>query len=52
MAEQIGKVDRRTLLKLMGVAGASATVVSACGTMYREGLGFEELGSLRSLSTR
>ena len=34
MAEQVGKVDRRTLLKLMGVAGASATVVSACGTPF------------------
>ena len=32
MAEQNGKVDRRTLLKMMGVAGASATVISTCGT--------------------
>lgn len=34
MVEQHGKIDRRTLLKLMGVAGASATVVSACGTPF------------------
>ena len=34
MREEIGKVDRRTLLKMMGVAGASATVVSACGTPF------------------
>jgi RHS repeat-associated protein len=27
-----GKVDRRTLLKMMGAAGASATVISTCGT--------------------
>jgi TPP-dependent pyruvate/acetoin dehydrogenase alpha subunit len=27
-----GKVDRRTLLKMMGAAGASATVISSCGT--------------------
>ena len=31
MAEQCGKVDRRTLLKMMGAAGASATI-SGCGT--------------------
>ena len=34
MVEQHGKIDRRTLLKMMGVAGASATVVSACGTPF------------------
>ncbi len=34
MAEQHGKIDRRTLLKMMGAAGASATVVSACGTPF------------------
>ena len=34
MAQQHGKVDRRTLLKMMGAAGASATVVSACGTPF------------------
>ena len=32
MAQQNGKVDRRTLLKMMGAAGASATVISTCGT--------------------
>ena len=32
MAKQNGKVDRRTLLKMMGAAGASATVISTCGT--------------------
>ena len=32
MAMRNGKVDRRTLLKLMGAAGASATVISNCGT--------------------
>lgn len=30
MSDQAGKVDRRTLLKLLGSAGASAAVVSAC----------------------
>jgi acetoin:2,6-dichlorophenolindophenol oxidoreductase subunit alpha len=30
MAEEPRKIDRRTLLKLMGAAGASATVLSAC----------------------
>jgi acetoin:2,6-dichlorophenolindophenol oxidoreductase subunit alpha len=30
MAEEPRKVDRRTLLKMMGAAGASATVLSAC----------------------
>lgn len=34
MAEQMGKVDRRTLLKLVGSAGASAAVVSACGAPF------------------
>ena len=34
MAEQYGKVDRRALLKMMGAAGASATVMSACGTPF------------------
>ena len=34
MSEQTTQVDRRTLLKLMGAAGASATVVSACGTPF------------------
>ena len=32
MAEEHGKIDRRSLLKMMGAAGASATVMSACGT--------------------
>ncbi len=32
MAVQNGKVDRRTLLKMMGAAGASAAVISHCGT--------------------
>ncbi len=31
MAERNGKVDRRTLLKMMGAAGASSTVITACG---------------------
>lgn len=35
MAEQIGKVDRRTLLKVIGSAGASAAVVSACGSPFQ-----------------
>ncbi len=43
MAEQIGKVDRRTLLKLMGVAGASATVVSACGTPFDQSVSAQGL---------
>ena len=34
MPEQLGQVDRRTLLKIMGAAGASATVMSACGTPF------------------
>jgi pyruvate dehydrogenase E1 component alpha subunit len=34
MSEQNGKIDRRALLKLMGTAGASATVVSACGSPF------------------
>ena len=38
MAEQHGKVDRRTLLKIMGAAGASATVISTCGTTTDESL--------------
>ena len=43
MAEQIGKVDRRTLLKLMGVAGGSATVVSACGTPFDQSVSAQGL---------
>ena len=31
MSTQHGKIDRRTLLKLIGSAGATATVVSAAG---------------------
>jgi pyruvate dehydrogenase E1 component alpha subunit len=31
MAETPTTIDRRTLLKMMGAAGASATVISACG---------------------
>ena len=34
MAEQHGKIDRRMLLKLIGAAGASATVMSASGTRW------------------
>jgi TPP-dependent pyruvate/acetoin dehydrogenase alpha subunit len=34
MPTDAGRIDRRTLLKLMGTAGASATVVSACGTSF------------------
>ena len=53
MAEQI---DRRTLLKLMGVAGASATVVSACGTTFNQaanlqGLTGAEFGKTIHLAT-
>jgi len=43
MAEQTGKIDRRTLLKLMGAAGASTTVVSACGTPFGESLSAQGL---------
>ncbi len=31
MAEEHGKMDRRSLLKMIGAAGASATAMSACG---------------------
>ncbi len=31
MKDRIGRVDRRTLLKTMGAAGATATVITACG---------------------
>ena len=31
MSETIGTIDRRALLKMLGAAGATATVVSACG---------------------
>lgn len=31
MAEEQRTIDRRSLLKMMGAAGASATVISACG---------------------
>jgi TPP-dependent pyruvate/acetoin dehydrogenase alpha subunit len=34
MSEENRTIDRRTLLKLMGTAGATATVVSACGTPF------------------
>ena len=34
MGEQNGRVDRRTLLKVIGSAGASAAVVSACGSPF------------------
>lgn len=43
MAEQHGKIDRRTLLKMMGAAGASATVVSACGTPFDESVSAQGL---------
>jgi TPP-dependent pyruvate/acetoin dehydrogenase alpha subunit len=33
MAEEPRKIDRRTLLKMMGAAGASATVLSACDSV-------------------
>ena len=39
MTEQHGKVDRRTLIKMMGAAGASATVISACGDESVSGQG-------------
>ena len=29
-----GRLDRRSLLKLLGSAGATATVASACGTSF------------------
>jgi TPP-dependent pyruvate/acetoin dehydrogenase alpha subunit len=35
MHTQDGKVDRRTLLKIMGSVGATASVASACGTLDR-----------------
>jgi len=31
MTQTIDRIDRRTLLKVIGAAGASATVISACG---------------------
>lgn len=34
MAEEQRTIDRRTLLKMMGAAGASATVLSACGSPF------------------
>jgi len=34
MSEQTRKIDRRSLLKLMGAAGATATAVSACGPSF------------------
>ena len=34
MSEQNGKVDRRGFLKIMGTAGATGVVVSACGTPF------------------
>ena len=34
MRTQDGKVDRRTLLKIMGSVGATASVASACGTSF------------------
>ena len=35
------KIDRRTLLKVIGTAGASAVVISACGTSFEKGLNAE-----------
>ena len=43
MSEQAGKIDRRSLLKLLGTAGASATVVSACGTPFGDSLSAQGL---------
>ncbi len=43
MAEQHGTVDRRTLLKIMGVAGASATVLSACGRPFGQSVSAQGL---------
>src|SRR5437016_7330711 len=34
MPTQDGKIDRRTLLKIMGSVGATATAASACGTSF------------------
>lgn len=37
MSEETRKIDRRSLLKLMGAAGATATAVSACGPSFGGG---------------
>lgn len=37
MSEQMRKIDRRSLLKLMGAAGATATAASACGPSFGGG---------------
>ena len=39
MTANNGKVDRRTLLKMMGAAGASAAVISGCGPSSISGQG-------------
>lgn len=45
MADDTRTIDRRTLLKMMGAAGASATVISACGGPF----GREELARTQGL---
>jgi TPP-dependent pyruvate/acetoin dehydrogenase alpha subunit len=37
MSEQSGKIDRRTLLKILGAAGSTAVVVTACGRLQTAG---------------
>ena len=53
MPEQHGKVDRRTLLKMMGAAGASATVITACsdGSASAQGLTGAEFDKTIRLAT-
>ncbi len=43
MSEQQSKIDRRTLLKLMGAAGATATVVSACRSPFDDSVSAQGL---------
>jgi TPP-dependent pyruvate/acetoin dehydrogenase alpha subunit len=43
MSEQVQKIDRRSLLKLMGSAGATATVVSACRSPFGDAVSAEGL---------
>lgn len=38
MSKPNGKIDRRALLKMLGTAGATAAVVSACGTSFEKDL--------------
>jgi len=43
MSEEKRTIDRRSLLKLLGSAGATATVVSACGTSLENSVSAEGL---------